>query len=452
MPANIPALRARAILTVMAETNVTLRQSKHRAGSAPLHEQRTAPVVTEGRCPDPHMPQPWVAQAAACWPGLTLQVHGDLAAVEREWRTFEQQADCTVFQAFDWLAKWQQHIGSRAGVAPAIVLGRDAGGSLAFILQLAVETGALARRLTWLGSDLCDYNAPLLAPGFSQHMPDGRFAALWREIVALLRSDRRLGFDLIDLQKMPEQIGTQRNPFLDLPVLVHPSGAYIATLGRDWDAFYAAKRSAATRKRERRQLKHLAEHGEVRFVDVEDRDDVARTLDTLLSQKSRSFARMGVRDIFARPGHREFFLDVATDLNVRSLTHISRLDVGAVPAAANLGLRFRNSYYLVLSSYHDGELSRFGPGRAHLHELLRHAIARGFERFDFTVGDEPYKRDWSDTELRLRDYLAAATMRGWLAAALMLAYRRTKRFIKQTPVLWNLFSKARSLAASIRSR
>ncbi len=35
-----------------------------------------------------------------------------------------------------------------------------------------------------------------------------------------------------------------------------------------------------------------------------------------------------------------------------------------------------------------------------------------FARFDFTVGDEPYKRDWSDTELRLHDYLAAVTLRG----------------------------------------
>ena len=39
------------------------------------------------------------------------------------------------------------------------------------------------------------------------------------------------------------------------------------------------------------------------------------------------------------------------------------LDVGSTMAATNLGLQFRNSYSLVLSSYHDGELSRFGPGR-----------------------------------------------------------------------------------------
>ena len=155
----------------------------------------------------------------------------------------------------------------------------------------------------------------------------------------------------------------------------------------------------------------------MRFVDVQERDDIAHTLDELMTQKSRAFARMGVEDMFARPGYRQFFLDVATDHNVGTLTHVSRLDVGTTSAAANLGLTFRDSYYLVLSSYNDGAIARFGPGRAHLHEIMRHAINRGFSRFDFTVGDEGYKRDWSDTELNLYDYLAAETSRGWVVVA-----------------------------------
>jgi len=77
---------------------------------------------------------------------------------------------------------------------------------------------------------------------------------------------------------------------------------------------------------------------------------------------------------------------------VSALTRVSRLDVGTTTAATNLGLTFRHCYYPVQSSYHDGEIARFGPGRAHRHELLRHAIKRGFHKFDVTIGDEPYHR------------------------------------------------------------
>src|SRR5262249_11280885 len=92
----------------------------------------------------------------------------------------------------------------------------------------------------------------------------------------------------------------------------------------------------------------------------------------------------------------------------------------------------------------------FGPGRAHLYELLRHAIACGFRHFDFTVGDEPYKRDWCDGELRLYDHLAAGSLRGAIVLAMPLAFRRTKRFIKQTQMWWPVFSNARALAGLLR--
>jgi CelD/BcsL family acetyltransferase involved in cellulose biosynthesis len=445
----------------MAERNLTLSRAERR-GDAPVSSglaQRVGLRKGAGTPADlPSMTSPplgvgWAEPAGpAAGSGVHLQVHGDLAEVEHEWRAFESRADRTVFQSFDWLAKWQRHIGACHNTRPAIVLGRDDEGHLLFILQLAIEARAGVRCLTWLGSDLCDYNAPLLAEHFSDVMSARRFAQIWRDVVKRLRSEARFRFDYVDLQKMPETVGAQGNPFLGIKVRVNPSGAYIANLGSDWDEFYAAKRSSQTRKRERRQLKHLSEFGELRFVEVADRTDIALTLETLISQKSRALARMGAQDIFSRPGYREFYLDIATDSNVFALTHVSRLDVGATPAATNLGLQFRNSYSLVLSSYHDGELSRFGPGRAHLHELLHHAIARGFEQFDFTIGDEPYKRDWSDVVLRLYDHLAAVTLPGAVVGATIASYRRMKRFIKQTPVLWHAYLKARELAALFSRR
>jgi CelD/BcsL family acetyltransferase involved in cellulose biosynthesis len=299
---------------------------------------------------------------------------------------------------------------------------------------------------------LCDYNGPLLARHFSDCVSAERFFLVWREATDLLRSDERSCFDLIDLRKMPEWIGQQRNPLLDLKVHLHPSGAYVAGLRRSWEELYAAKRSGATRKRERRQLRQLAQHGKLGFVHVEGSDERARTLAVLLEQKSRVFARMGVDNLFCKPGRREFFLNVATDPAMNGLIHVSRLDVGEEIAAAAVGLKFRDCYYLILSSYADGELARLGPGRAHLHELLRHATEQGCRSFDFTVGDEPYKRDWADTELKLYDYLQAASIRGELVGFTTAQFRRLKRLIKQSPMLWRAFSNARAFAASLRSR
>lgn len=382
---------------------------------------------------------------------IRLSIHEELAGIEQDWRAFEQHADCTAFQSFEWLSTWQRHIGARSGTMPAVVCGRDTAGTLVFMFPFAVEPRGFLRQLTWLGSGLCDYNAPLLAPNFSQLIGAARFMQVWREIMARLQSHPRLGYDLVSFEKMPERLGTQANPFLQIGVSSNPNSAYLTQLRGDWEAFYNEKRSSATRRRDRTKRKKLAGIGEVRFVNP-DTADIGAALDTFFVQKAQSFAHMGVTNLFVQPGYREFYRDLATNAATRHLVHVSRLDVGATHAAINLGLMFRGCYYHVLASYDGGEVSKYGPGAAHLHELMRYAIDNKCNAFDFTIGGERYKTDWSDTELKLFDHVAAAKLRGWPVAITIAVLSRLKRWIKQTPVVWDAVFKARAFVASLKGR
>jgi CelD/BcsL family acetyltransferase involved in cellulose biosynthesis len=160
---------------------------------------------------------------------------------------------------------------------------------------------------------------------------------------------------------------------------------------------------------------------------------------------------MGVGNLFARPGYREFFFDIATNPKTRHLTHVSRLDVGASTVATNLGLKFGDCYYHVLASYdRESEIAKYGPGAAHLHDLMRYAIGLGYRKFDFSVGDERYKYEWCDSELKLFDYTSAETLRGACMAVPVTAARTLKRKIKQNPALWRAFRKARAFVGSMR--
>ncbi len=245
---------------------------------------------------------------------------------------------------------------------------------------------------------------------------------------------------------MARQVGGQSNPFVAmLSTTLNASGSYVTSLTRNWDAFYAAKRSSSTRSRDRSKRKRLAECGEIVFQTPQDVQGIASALDMLMQQKSAVFAERGIGNIFMRPGYVEFYRAVATDPRFNRIVHVSKLEVGAETAAVNLGLVFRGRYYYVLSSYTDGSLARFGPGAIHLRELMRYAIDRGLASFDFTIGDEPYKRDWCDGVSPLYDHIATATARGALVALPLQLGQQIKRAIKQTPALWALFSKARAV-------
>jgi len=81
---------------------------------------------------------------------------------------------------------------------------------------------------------------------------------------------------------------------------------------------------------------------------------------------------------------------------------------------------------------------------------MRYAIEHGCKLFDFTLGDEPYKREWCDAEIRLCDLVASASFRGWLAAIQTMATRDIKRRIKRNPHAWSLVRKLRMLVGSLR--
>ncbi len=195
----------------------------------------------------------------------------------------------------------------------------------------------------------------------------------------------------------------------------------------------------------------MSAYGEIRYVNAADCDDARRTVEILMEQKSRAFARKGVADIFARPGSGNSISTLATNPKTRHMVHVSRVEIGTTCAAANVGVVFGDCYYHLLASYDDGELSHYGPGALHLRELLAHAIGLKLKSFDFTIGDEPYKLEWSDTHSELCDYTAAASWRGAPACRLSNARRRAKRFIKQTPWAWRLVSNTRSAIGSLSS-
>jgi CelD/BcsL family acetyltransferase involved in cellulose biosynthesis len=410
-----------------------------RATSLTAFRNASVPVEA-GHGPRPH----WIDLSRNFSPELSLSIHTDLAAVEGEWRSFEQAAECTPFQSFDWLAAWHRHIGARDGIVPVIAVGRFADGKTAFILPLAIAPQRSARRLCWLGQELCDYNAPLLARDFSQRVTPDRFLAVWQDLRRQMQADPRLRHDWIEFEKMPQTVGVQINPFALLGVTPNANSAHITQLSGDWETFYRAKRSSATRRRDRTKRKHMSGYGEIRFVTAADPNDVRHTLNILMDQKSRLFARRGIADMFARPGCREFFLDFASNPATRHLAHVSRVEIGNTAAAANFAIVFGDCYYHVLSSYCDGQLTRYGPGALHLRDLLAYAIKLGMRRFDFTIGDERYKTEWCDLRLKLYDYSSAATWRGWPVSASSNVRRRLKRFIKQTPVVWQLASRLRS--------
>jgi CelD/BcsL family acetyltransferase involved in cellulose biosynthesis len=383
---------------------------------------------------------PWRAT-----PEVLLSVHDDFASLRPVWTALEKAGDCTVFQSFAWISTWFAHIGKAQGIEPCIVAGWDAEEGALFILPLGLERGLLGTKLVWLGGGLCDYQGPVLSPNFSLRMRPGQFKAVWTQIREMLPEH-----DVVELTRMPERIGGQANPFMQLDNLAqHASSAHMTRLKPTWDEYYDSKRSSGSKKRDRQKRRKIEEFGETVLVTPTDKTEIARTVEALIEQKSATFARMGVVNMFDKPGVRDFYMALATDASAQGLVHVAHLEVGGKIAAANWGVSFGGRYHYVLASYAEQEeFAKRGPGMIQLMDLMKHATETGHTEFDFTIGDEGYKGDWCEVEIKLYDHLEAATVRGLLTLLPTAAFLKVKRFIKQTPVLWQAFTRLRAAAGS----
>jgi len=399
-----------------------------------LSNNATGPVSVSN--PATIIEGPWARRGE-----ISLTLHSSFESAEQIWRALETEGDCSAFQSFGWLSAWQRHVGSAEKIQPCLVSGTDFNGDPLFLLPLGIKTGLMGRRLVWLGGELADYQGPLLAKDFGRNI--GLFADVWARIRDMLPHH-----DIIEFNRQTETIGAQANPFLrGGAVTRNASSAHMTRLSATWDAYYSAKRSSGSKKRDKQKRRKMEELGAVALVKPQSEADILTTLDALMAQKSATFARMGCPDLFARPGYREFYRDLALAPATRDLIQVSHLQVGERIVAANWGVSFKGRYSYVLASYAEqDEASRFGPGLVLLMELMRDATEAGHTEFDFTVGDEAYKGDWCEVEVPLYDRLEAVTVQGWLALLPTLAFRKLKRFVKQTPVLWETFTRLRAWA------
>ncbi|MDH3715736.1 MAG: GNAT family N-acetyltransferase [Gammaproteobacteria bacterium] len=362
------------------------------------------------------------------------------------WQVLEQHGDGYAFQTWAWSRNWFELVGKNRGIRPCIALVDDETGPL-MLLPLAIEPRRLHNALVWLGDELADYHGPVLGKGWAASDAARDFSATWRDVCTALPSH-----DLVSFEKQPATIGEQPNPFVHLaalPTRPHPAQAYFATLGESLDEFLRSRRKARSLQSDRRKERKLAEHGRLEFVVAETPAQIAPLLKAMIEQKTRSYAALGVANLFDEPGCVEFITKMTVDHP--DAVRLFGLTLDDEPIATLWGPVSRGRYYHLFPTYAHNELMTYSPGNILLKHAFGWCIDNGINTYDFTVGDEDYKQHWCQHQLRLFDADLGVTLRGKVFALLNRTRTGLKRFVKESPALFAVAKRARSLLGKIKT-
>ncbi len=342
----------------------------------------------------------------------TFEIHiaDRLELVQRDWETLTASGRYTPFQTLNWLRPWYAIVGPHIGAQPLIVTVHDrASGAPLMLLPFCLRRQGLLKIVEFADGGLSDYNAPILTNGFAPSEREMR--ALWRNIVSALPAT-----DVVRLEKLPETLGAVVNPLHHLQELRPMSiDSWRVELPRTRAAYEKTLTSTFT-KELRRKGRRVEGRGKASLVSARDRDDALRIFAALADMRAHRFAELGRPNVLAIPALRSFYETVILEGWDQSFTTLSALEVNGEIVAALFALRHASTYYLLLSAFQSGDWKSASPGNVALDRMATHLIETGVDVFDFTIGNESYKRDFGaqPKALAMGDY--PRSLIGWPVA------------------------------------
>lgn len=368
--------------------------------------------------------------ASPTGPGASI-LCADEAALTR-YRADGAQALYMPAQSPEWVEAWASGASMAGGGAEIIIIRVTDGPRHITSFPCEVVRQGPFKVARFLGGSHANGNFPLRARM--------ELAATSHEIVAAITEAARRerpDIDLLMLERQIEKIEGVGNPFLSYRHRPSPNVSLAVDLTGGFDTLLARSSGKRKRKQNRAQARRFESAGGFRRMAATSRAESDALLDAFFAMKKARFAKMGIHDVFApeavKRAFRELFGAAAGETDPKFVMH--GLEVGGKLRAVTGSSRIRDRIICEFSSISEDELTDASPGAYLFYENIQEACQEGLSVYDFSVGDEYYKRLWCDIETVQFDTLVPLTAKGRMLAAGRVAVAATKRTITSNPRL-----------------
>ncbi len=343
-----------------------------------------------------------------------------------EWDDLLTRSRCnTVFMTASWLraSREAEPLGDPVLASVASAGGRLVAGTI------VVRRGAL---LELLGTGSSDYLDVLT----DSSLDAGQTPECVRTILgnALEAVPGARGFRL---RRLPDESGTV---------------ARLASFGRGWwltrlssleapTMDISAAQEALNKKSLKRHENALERAGRLTTVRLTRAEEVLPRLPAFFEQHIRRCAGTSHPSPFLAAGQQEFYRALVRNLAESGWLRYTELRLDGAMVAAHLGAHYGGRFSWYKPTFDPG-LARLSPGEVLLKRLIEQAVDEGAQEFDFTVGDEAFKKRFAT---RTRTVADVHLTRSALSAAILrsrCAGRGLARVMLRRVGLWDTITRA----------
>ncbi|MER8443155.1 GNAT family N-acetyltransferase [Mesorhizobium sp. M1066] len=342
-------------------------------------------------------------------------------------------------QSAAWILNWAAEVEPDLLVATLSVEGKPV-----FSLALEVASKGLFRIARFMGGRHANGNFVAADPNW---LAKADIPALRSVLAAIAKA--RPDVDLVALERLLPDLHGVANPLASLDHFSSPNLSLAVDLAGGFDALLSRASGKRKRKKHRSQIRKFEAVGSYRRIETRTPDEVDRLLDAFFEMKELRFRKMGIANVFGdaqvRGFFRALFMQALAEDKPSFVLH--GLEVAGKLRAITGSSRSGKRLICEFGAIAEDDLGHASPGDFLFFDNIQEACETGFEVYDFSVGDEPYKRLWCDIETRHFEVLVPLTVKGRMLALTLRQGARLKAFVKNSPTIWKLTKVLRRKAA-----
>jgi CelD/BcsL family acetyltransferase involved in cellulose biosynthesis/predicted ATP-grasp superfamily ATP-dependent carboligase len=303
---------------------------------------------------------------------------------EHEWNALAAQNETnSVFQTHQWARSWWSSF--RDQHQSKLITVRDADG-LVGLVPLVLNQSTREGVVNFLGDARADYCDVLARRDKS---------AILKPVIDMLREDDC--WNVIELNNIPAASQTvsvvkelcERNGFFAVAGTHYPCPALVI-------AGHEAQAAAIMNKESlRRKENALRRTGVLTFRDFTLAADIEPLLDAFFDQHIARWSPSATPSLFEHPRNRDFYRKLTREMAPAGWLAFSVVEFDGAPIAFHYGFDYNGSLLWYKPSF-DPSIAARSPGMVLVRHLIRSAVEKGRRELDFTVGDEPFKKRFTN--------------------------------------------------------
>ena len=332
------------------------------------------------------------------------------------WESLEREGNCYIFQKYQYTYNLVKIFNINFCIFSVIYNNNKPIAIFPFEIKIFKKI----KILQWLGSSINDYNCPIILK--QDIFNNKNFIDIWKQILNSIKD-----FDIIFLNKQPEYLEKIPNPFVKYLYNNNHSRVYQLKLRNLENDDLDFLRNKKFKNEFNRTRKKLLESNNIIF-DTKYIEYKENLIENIIFKKISNLVKRKIPHSLNR--NLITFLERLSKLYPKKLI-ISTLKINKEIIARNIGIFDNKRFYYYIPVVLSEKYNSFSPGKLLIYELIKWSRKNNISIFDFGIGEETYKKYWSNDFMQIFKHIDYRGLKGFFFFSILKLYFKIKTFTKK---------------------